>query len=160
MSRIGCILTVFVMFAGCGSAQTTGAPASKLSQQTIQKVKQIVETSMDDRLGFHHGRFDHPVSAEALNRIRAIPGYQQALTAMLKEQLDEELSARAEGMVAGDFPLMTHICEMMAELGDPVFEESLETLRERTHLIRIHGAATRALRRLRRRGEGAQDRRQ
>ena len=116
----------------------------------MHKVREIIEISLDDRLDSHrHGRFKDPIPNKVLDQIKAIPGYRQALTAMLKEQLDEELSARAEGMVGGDFALMVHICDMMAELGDPAFENSLETLQERTRLIRIHSAASRALKRMR-----------
>ncbi len=151
MKGIWCILIAIVLFAGCRSQQIASSPVNDLPQDTMHEVREIVQASLDNRLPHHHGRFDNPIAKEVLDQLKTIPGHQDALTTMLKEQLDEELSARAEGMVGGDFPLMVHTCDIMGELGDPTFENSLKTLQEHTRLIRVHGAASRALNRMQQR---------
>ena len=138
-------MAVFFLL-GCRSQQIASQSVNDLPQGTMHRVRELVEIARGDRFP---GRFKDPIPKEVLGQMKAIPGYKQTLTAILKEQLEEELSPLSEDWIVVDYPLMIHICDIMAELGDPTFTNSLETLQERTRIWCVRSAASRALKRIR-----------
>lgn len=127
------------------------APPPEPPEAAYYWVKRAVENSLDKRGGClirgPMARFDDPISEKDLQLLCQMPLYRESLKSLLLELVDDEADKRSRDM-APDLPMIAHVCEIMGELGDPAFIETLLTARSKSRCWMTHGASARAIRRI------------